>query len=292
MDGNSTFTFSSEEFNFYGYNPSKPGAIIAAALYGIFVLIISALNIRFKCWFMFLVPAAGLLELIGFCLRPIALYNEGKYVTSLVCIIVAPTVYATADYNMISKIMLKAGVYHPIFRPRIVRWMFLAIDIFSFFIQAGGGGLSADNDPTTSRIGAKMLLAGLSVALAVFVFFLLMLLYIYKQMGSRRDSQDFRKIRVIMFVLFFDMILLIIRSAYRVAEFADLEYRNAISTNEHLFYALDTAMMLTLNLLWIPFHPGFWGILTLPDDDGTHGGGGGGGNINVEPGTSLDNVKK
>jgi len=268
MDGNSTVVVP--EFNFYGYDPNKPAAIACAVLFAVCLVAVFALNIKFKSWFMMVVPAAALLELIGFVLRPTALYTEGKYVTSLVCIIVAPTVYACADYAMISRIMMKAGVYHPIFRPRVIRWMFLGIDIFSFFIQAGGGGLSAANDIATSRIGAKMLLAGLSVALAVFFFFLMMLAYIYIKMGPKRSSQEFHQTRVMMGILVVDMILLIIRSAYRVAEFADLQYRNPISTNENLFYGLDTTMMLTLNLIWIPFHPGFWGILDLQEDDGDH----------------------
>jgi len=273
------------QYNFYGYEPSLPGAIISAVLYGIFLLVLVILNMRFKSWFMMVVPAAGVLELIGFILRPVAKYDEGRYVTSLVCVYSAPTVYATADYAMISKLMLKAGVYHPIFRPKVVRWLFLAVDIFSFFIQAGGGGLSAAKDQATSKLGAKMLLAGLSVALAVFVFFLFMLIYIVIKMGPKRTSDEFKKPRIIFIILFFDMILLIIRSSYRVAEFADLQYRNAISLNENLFYALDTAMMLTLNVLWIPFHPGFWGILELPDDIGANGK-----NINVEPGEQLDKL--
>ena len=67
-----------------------------------------------------------------------------------------------------------------------------------------------------------------------------------------------RKWKVILYILYIDMILLIIRSCYRVAEYGNLEYHNPISTNEKYFYTLDIMEMLLLNVLWVPFHPGFW----------------------------------
>ena len=70
-----------------------------------------------------------------------------------------------------------------------------------------------------------------------------------------------KKWRVILYILYIDMILLIIRSVYRVAEYGSLKHHNPISTNETYFYTLDTLEMLILNILWIPFHPGFWDML-------------------------------
>lgn len=102
-----------------------------------------------------------------------------------------------------------------------------------------------------------MLLGGLAIALCVFIFFLFLLTYLHLNMRRNSDRSAMQlKSEKILIVLYIDMILLIIRSAYRVAEYGNLEYHNPISTNEHLFYGLDAAEMLLLNALWIPFHPG------------------------------------
>ena len=49
--------------------------------------------------------------------------------------------------------MVKTNVIHPIFKPNIVRYVFLAGDIFSFIIQSSGGGLSASKDPNNAKTG-------------------------------------------------------------------------------------------------------------------------------------------
>jgi hypothetical protein len=49
--------------------------------------------------------------------------------------------------------MSYAGIEHPIFKPARVKWIFLAGDILSFFIQAGGGGLTASHDIQTAKVG-------------------------------------------------------------------------------------------------------------------------------------------
>lgn len=111
--------------------------------------------------------------------------------------------------------------------------------------------------PSVFHLGARILLAGLAIALSVFVFFLFMLGYLHINMrrNSDRSSLQLKSERVLI-VLYVDMILLIIRSAYRVAEYGNMEHHNSIRSNEGLFYGLDATMMMLLNLLWVPFHPG------------------------------------
>ena len=112
-----------------------------------------------------------------------------------------------------------------------------------------------------------MLLVGLCISLVVFVFFLFMTIYVHTRLRARAATEETKKIQVIICILYVDMILLIIRSAYRIAEYANMQYHNSISTNETLFYTLDILEMLILNLLWIPFHPGFWDMLDVNNDE-------------------------
>ena len=111
-----------------------------------------------------------------------------------------------------------------------------------------------------------MLLGGLCLSLTVFVFFLFVTFYVHMKLLRQKKEQG--RWTVIFYLLYFDMILFIIRSSYRVAEFANLQFHNSISTNETLFYTLDALEMAILNVLWIPFHPGFWDMLDTESDNG------------------------
>jgi len=146
----------------------------------------------------------------------------------------------------------------------------LFADIASFFVQSAGGGFTASHDIAVAKTGSKILLGGLCLILAVFIFFICMLAYLHINLLKRGTKFD-NNVKVIIYVLYADMILLIIRSSYRVAEYGNLQYHNSISTNEHLFFGLDTVEMALVNLLWIPFHPGFWKMLEndkeLPRDE-------------------------
>jgi hypothetical protein len=105
--------------------------------------------------------------------------------------------------------------------------------------------------------GSKTLLGGLCLALTVFAFFLFATAFILTHLPASKLT---RSRRILITVLYIDVLLLIIRSSYRVAEFANLEYQNPISTNETLFYVLDVLCMAVLNALWIPCHPSFLGM--------------------------------
>ena len=114
--------------------------------------------------------------------------------------------------------------------------------------------------------GSKIILGGLCISLCVFVFFLFLTFYVHTRL-LKNQGQKKERWTIIFYLLYFDMILFIIRSAYRVAEFGNLEFHNSIATNETLFYTLDALEMAVLNLFWIPFHPGFWDMLDTENDD-------------------------
>jgi hypothetical protein len=180
--------------------------------------------------------------------------------------------------------MQKGGIKKvpPFFKPKTVKRIFLTVDIISLFVQSMGGGKSTENQTSyiftgltaggqnTAEIGARIILFGLALSLSVFVFFLFLCIYlhikVYRQTPAE-NSPGNEKWKKIFFVLYFDMILLTIRSIYRVAEFADGKYHSKISINESLFYGLDIVLMLLILAVWIPFHPGFWDML---DDKDTY----------------------
>lgn len=57
--------------------------------------------------------------------------------------------------HLIRRRMRKTGIAHPVFRPNIVRWIFLVADILSFIIQSTGGAITTSKDLTVSKNGTE-----------------------------------------------------------------------------------------------------------------------------------------
>ena len=96
--------------DYYGYEPSMPAAITFAVLFGCFAIVVFALNIRYKLWFLMVIPVASLMELVGFVIRPNGADNKlGLYIVSVLLILLAPTIFAMADYSLLSNMYVSSG---------------------------------------------------------------------------------------------------------------------------------------------------------------------------------------
>jgi hypothetical protein len=90
------------ELNYYGYEPNEPFAYFGAAFFGVCFFIVVVLNVRFKSWFSTVIPVASAMNVVGFALRPYSANSMGKYIVSVLCVLLSPKVFAMADYTMIS----------------------------------------------------------------------------------------------------------------------------------------------------------------------------------------------
>jgi hypothetical protein len=61
--------------------------------------------------------------------------------------------------------------------PQRISTIFLGSDIISFLIQAGGSGFAVQNNNTTAKIGADILLAGMALNFASFTVFVSLVAY-------------------------------------------------------------------------------------------------------------------
>lgn len=151
--------------------------------------------------------------------------------------------------------MLDHDIHHPFFTPKRVKWIFLVVDVSAFVLQLFGGGFMAMNNANLLNVGRYIIIVGLAISLLCFLFFLFLCIYIHTKVeqavtGSRP------KWHLVFLAIYTNMLMLIIRSVYRLAEFAP-GYHSAIALNEALFYGLDGLPILLLYLTWVPLHPGF-----------------------------------
>jgi hypothetical protein len=103
MEHNSTVPLANIPHNFMGYDPNRPAAYVAGAIFGVLMIIVGAHNIKFRSWFFMVVPIASAMEMVGFFIRPDAAYTMGKFIPTTLCILLSPTIFAMADYALISK---------------------------------------------------------------------------------------------------------------------------------------------------------------------------------------------
>ena len=56
-------------------------------------------------------------------------------------------------------------------KPKWISWIFVLSDIFTFLVQAGGGGMLATSDPDRAKLGSQIFLAGIVLQLVSFALF-------------------------------------------------------------------------------------------------------------------------
>eukprot|EP00026_Physarum_polycephalum_P013620 Phypoly_transcript_14038.p1 GENE.Phypoly_transcript_14038~~Phypoly_transcript_14038.p1 ORF type:complete len:281 (+),score=33.60 Phypoly_transcript_14038:152-994(+) len=245
---------SDECYNIFGYEPNKPLAIAAASLWGVLSTVMLIQTIRGRNTYFLIVAISGLVEMGGYIGRRFAADHPCStplYIVATLLTLVPPTCLAMGNYTLLSKVVQSTGYVHPFFTPGRVKWMFLIADCFCLLLQSSGGGLTASS--SSFNTGKSIILVGLAAVLCVFIFFLFLVCYVQIAV-YKNHKHDIRKWWPIFVAFYLSMVMIIIRSCYRVAEFKG-PLHNPISLSEPTFYACDTLALLIFMIIWIVFHP-------------------------------------
>eukprot|EP01114_Cavostelium_apophysatum_P015554 TRINITY_DN4257_c0_g1_i1.p1 TRINITY_DN4257_c0_g1~~TRINITY_DN4257_c0_g1_i1.p1 ORF type:complete len:292 (+),score=36.03 TRINITY_DN4257_c0_g1_i1:1-876(+) len=256
-----------DDIGFFGYEPNTPASIFSLIVFAVIGVALLGLIIRFRTWYLAVLPFACAMEVFSFAWRIYIadhLNEKPAFICSYVAVLLAPTIIAAADYAIVARMMVLAGIpqIFRIFKPNVVRYVFLAGDLLAFAIQGVGGALLSSSDtPEGMKRGSQIILGGLAVSLAIFVFFLVLAIFI-RATASGKDvpKDEDQRWRRLLPMLYLHMVLFLIRSCYRLAEYSFEGFHNRVSTNEGLFYGCDVALMMVIMITWIPFFPGFHGI--------------------------------
>jgi hypothetical protein len=85
---------------------TEPLTILFLALFSLVGIIVLGLNIRFKSWFFMSLIVATILELVGLGFKIAMKYHPTSIpiiILYIIPVLVAPTVFAIADYSLVSK---------------------------------------------------------------------------------------------------------------------------------------------------------------------------------------------
>ncbi|TFK35274.1 RTA1 like protein-domain-containing protein [Crucibulum laeve] len=217
-------------------------------------------------WMLSMVIAAYCFAL-GFALR-FGLHSNPTsltlYIVETLFILLSPCGFIAADYMLLGRLALHAQAEKfLLIRPRRITIIFVISDITTFFIQAGGGGLSASKDASMSKLGSNVSLGGLILQLISFALFtFLHLSFIYRVQKYSpaiwmRDQHKtwYARWTTLAYVLCISCAGILVRSVYRTAELSQ-GYTGKLATTESLFYIFDTLPLLIAVTVYIPFWPG------------------------------------
>ncbi|GAA5872239.1 hypothetical protein JCM8547_004791 [Rhodosporidiobolus lusitaniae] len=197
------------------------------------------------------------------------------YIGMTMLILLSPCAFLAQDYMLLHRLADALGedvARKCLFiRSTWITKLFVASDVFTFFLQAGGGGMSAQ--ASMAETGQKIALVGLFIQLACFlVFCALLVWFYYKARASyshlRYPSRPFswstfgffstepiHDWRALAWVMALTCIGIIIRSIFRLIEYAQ-GHDGALKTTEAWFYLLDALplwiSMTLFAIIWPP----------------------------------------
>ncbi|KAJ7759638.1 RTA1 like protein-domain-containing protein [Mycena metata] len=241
-----------------------PPAIVTLAFFGLSFLIHLIHSFRFgrPRPFMLTLLVGEAMMIGGFATRILSVNNptsQGIKIATTVLILLAPSLFLALNYMILGRL---AGMLGPdvasrtmFIRPARVATIFVWSDVITFLVQAGGGGLLVSKNINTAMSGKRILLAGLLLQLASFGLFICLAIVFgvrlrknfpqLWQASSGRPNFSFLgrdfvgDWKVLYYTLALTCVALMIRSVFRVVEFAS-GFSSALSTDEVYEYFLDT----------------------------------------------------
>ncbi|KAL4812459.1 RTA1 like protein [Aspergillus spinulosporus] len=266
---------SRSTWTLYEYRPSLVAAAIFAALF--FVTTAVHLYQRVKSRARFLTPfiVGGVFQIIGYCARGAAHFYQTStttYAIQTLLLLLAPTLYAASIYMILARIIIFVKAQHHSLVP--VNWLtkvFVSGDILSFVLQGAGGGIMSSGSSSKLKLGQWVIIVGLCVQLVFFSAFLIASIAFHLRISRAPTTESDRTMdrtkswpndwRGLLFACYFVSVLILVRSVYRVVEFAQGNSGYVIS-HEAFLYVLDAFMMLLVMMTFNLFHPS----IVLKDD--------------------------
>ncbi|KAJ9151382.1 RTA1 like protein [Pleurostoma richardsiae] len=255
------------------YVPSLPGAIILLVAFIIITGLHTWRMFRTRSWFCIPFWIGSIFEIVGYIGRAAAhsaTDQLGPYIIQSVLLLVAPALFAASIYMVLGRVIvaLPGGPQCSLIRPSWLTKVFVAGDVASFFVQAGGAGImtSGDNQST----GQSVIVGGLFVQIVMFGLFVVtaVLFHVrYGRRGAQRaesgaeeearyglDEDVVVPWRRILTVLYGVSALIMARSIFRVVEYL-MGADGYPLTHEWTLYVFDGVLMLGTMVIFFVWFP-------------------------------------
>ncbi|KAK6454532.1 putative transporter or flippase transmembrane protein [Scheffersomyces xylosifermentans] len=166
--------------NLYGYVLSRPANIIYLVVFTICFFYVLGMVWKSRYHWFNITFCAGLgLEFAGFLGRVLSFSDDTNinfYLLQYVSLTIAPAFLMGGIYFLFAQVVVIHGRQYSILKPMWYSYLFIACDVLSLLIQAGGGGSAsiASKNHTDTAPGTHTMIAGIVfqvVAMTVFLVF-------------------------------------------------------------------------------------------------------------------------
>lgn len=170
----------------------------------------------------------------------------------------APLIAATI-YMTLGRVILGLDARHlALCSPRWTTKVYVLIDVVSFVCQMAGSAMQSSGDPEGVKTGKTVVVAGLGVQLFAFAGFVLMAAVFHGRLNAEPTPTAMRTHvtwRRHFWALYAVSVLVVVRSAFRLAEFVEGPEGPLYKTETYL-YVFDAAVMVGVVLVLAVVHPG------------------------------------
>ncbi|CAK7221343.1 hypothetical protein SBRCBS47491_004496 [Sporothrix bragantina] len=257
MSSNSTAS-STGTFVLYHYNPSKAAAIIFVILFAVATFAHIFLMFRRRTWYFIPFIIGLLFEVMGYVGRALSAgqspnWTVGPYILQSLTLLLGPTLLAASIYMTLGRFIrfLQADQYSPI-RTTWLTKIFVFGDVFSFLVQSGGGGMLAQAKTESKiKLGENVILGGLFLQIIFFAIFMIATVVVHRRIAGFSHA---RNNLTFFYVLYGASALIMVRSIFRVAEYAT-GYSGPLQSTEAYIYIFDATLMFAVGVLFVVYHP-------------------------------------
>ncbi|KAG9243797.1 RTA1 like protein-domain-containing protein [Calycina marina] len=253
-----TTTLNGKTFSLWEYSPSIPAAAVFIVLFALTTGFHIFQASKKRTFYFIPLIIGGLFEVIGYVGRILAYYNQdslGIYILQSVTLLVAPALFSASIYMILGRVIVltQSEAYSPI-RSRFLTKIFVCGDVLSFLVQSGGGGMMAKS--STQNLGKYLVLIGLFIQVIFFGCFMVCSGLVHMRLNRNPTASSMQsRWTKHMYMLYIAGVLILIRSLFRVAEFANGR-SGPIQSHEFYLYIFDSILMLGVMVGFNIVHPG------------------------------------
>ncbi|KAF1961704.1 putative RTA1 domain protein [Byssothecium circinans] len=250
------------DFDLYPYTPSAAAGYAFLILFAGGGFVHLCMMFPLRAWFFipFILGCAG--EAAGYYARAWSHQNirkGGPYLIQLMLILASAPLLAATIYMTLGRLIRALdAVEYAFMSPRWTTKIYVLIDIGSFICQMMGSAMQASGDPSGIKTGNTIVMAGLGVQLGAFAVFILSVAIFHRRLTLRPtdiSAQLDRKWRRAMWMLYTVSILIVIRSVFRLVEFAEGPSGPLYNTETYI-YVFDASLMFAVVVIMVILHPG------------------------------------
>ncbi|KAM0305859.1 hypothetical protein ACHAO8_011108 [Botrytis cinerea] len=255
-------------YKLYRYTPNIVAAVIFLVVFAATTLYHIYQMIRARSWYFTPLVIGGIFEVVGYIFRIMAHSNTESipiYSITTILILLAPALFAASIYMVLGRLIVALDVED--LSPIRKKWMtkiFVIGDVIAFLSQAAGGGIMASGTTSALATGEHITIAGLAIQLAFFSVFIFTATIFHRRFQRTANTEPMRMSvkymmknknwEALLYVLYVTSALILIRSAFRLIEYAGGNDGYLLS-HEAFAYIFDATLMFFVMVILNIFHP-------------------------------------